>query len=70
MLDQGHYDTKLTASDRERLFTWMDTYAQRSGVFGPGQEQRLEELRRASAPLLIERRPAETTAVSVPGRLH
>jgi hypothetical protein len=62
LLDQGHYDVKLTASDRERLFTWMDTYAQRAGAFDAAQEARLEELRRASAPLLIERRPAETAA--------
>jgi hypothetical protein len=63
LLEQGHYDTKLTASDRERLFTWMDTYAQKSGAFDPGQEQRLEELRRASAGLLIERPSSKPGAV-------
>ena len=50
-----HYDITLTAEDRERLATWMDTYAQRLGHFSDEQEQELVELRRACAGLLIER---------------
>ena len=29
----GHYDVSLDAESRERLLTWMDTYAQRLGSF-------------------------------------
>ena len=53
----GHYGVRLTDDDRERLFTWMDTYAQRLGHFDATQERELLELRRASSALL-ESRPA------------
>ena len=52
LLESGHYDVKLAAGDRDRLITWMDTYAQRSGSFGPKQEERLRELRRRMEPML------------------
>jgi hypothetical protein len=42
----------------------MDTYAQKTGVFDAAQEQRLEELRRANAGLLIERVPAKQAALN------
>jgi hypothetical protein len=54
---EGHYGVKLGAESLERLIVWMDTYAQRSGVFDAGQEKVLEELRQASASLLLERGP-------------
>lgn len=41
----GHRDVKLTAADRERLATWMDTYAQRVGHFDAHQEQQLRQFR-------------------------
>ncbi|KKK57142.1 hypothetical protein LCGC14_3057470, partial [marine sediment metagenome] len=52
LLDDGHYEVDLTADDRRRLATWMDTYGQRLGSFGEDQEQRLRELRRRMASLL------------------
>jgi len=60
----GHYDVKLTTDDRERLLTWMDTYAQKSGSFSAEQEASLEELRRACASLLDERLLKQTAAAS------
>jgi hypothetical protein len=48
----GHHDVGLSDDDRERLITWMDTYAQRLGSFGPEQEERLRELREKYAYLL------------------
>jgi hypothetical protein len=57
---EKHYAVQLDAEDRERLLTWLDTYAQRQGHFSDDQERELAELRRASAGLLTERpvRPA------------
>jgi hypothetical protein len=52
---EGHHDLRLDSDDLERLATWMDTYAQRAGSFGPDQEARLEDLRRRSVDLLVER---------------
>jgi len=59
----GHYDVNLDADARERLLTWLDTYAQRLGHFSDGQERELIELRRACASLLIERHNKETAAL-------
>jgi hypothetical protein len=42
---KGHYDVALTPEDRNRLFIWMDTYAQKLGAFSPEQEAELERLR-------------------------
>jgi len=53
-LEAGHYDGKLTADDRRRLTTWMDTYGQRLGSFDEKQEQRLRQLRRRMAPMLAD----------------
>ena len=61
----GHYDVQLSAEERERLLTWMDTYAQRVGHFSDEQERDLIELRRASASLLQER-PVRTAAARQP----
>ena len=52
---KGHHGVKLDAESLERLITWMDTYAQRSGSFSADQERRLEALRRRHAEMLIER---------------
>jgi hypothetical protein len=58
----SHYDVKLTADDRERLITWMDTYAQKTGSFSPEQENELERLRRRCAELLEERGSKQASA--------
>ncbi len=42
---KGHYAVALTSEDRNRLYTWMDTYAQKLGAFSPEQEADLENLR-------------------------
>ncbi len=62
---QGHYDVQLDADGRERLLTWLDTYAQRLGSFDAEQEQELIELRRACARMLAER-PVKQTAALTP----
>jgi cytochrome c553 len=54
ILEKGHFDTQLSSGDRERLVTWMDTYAQRLGSFDPGQEQRLHQLKRNMDALLAK----------------
>ncbi len=59
---KGHYDVRLSARDRERLFTWMDTYAQRVGHFSDQQEQELIELRRSCSALLEPRTESQTAA--------
>ena len=60
---EGHSNVQLDAEDRERLLTWMDTYAQRLGHFSDEQERELLELRRACAYLLIERPRDQTAAL-------
>jgi hypothetical protein len=60
----GHYHAHLDADARERLLTWLDTYAQRRGHFSDEQEQELTALRRACASLLIERQGKQTAAVN------
>lgn len=59
----GHYDVSLDAESRERLLTWMDTYAQRLGHFSDEQERALIDLRRSCAGILIERPPKATVAL-------
>ena len=54
LLDAGHYDAKLSAEDRDRLTTWMDTYGQRLGSFDKQQEARLRQLRHSMAAMLLE----------------
>ena len=60
---QGHHDVQLEADSRERLLTWMDTYAQRLGSFSDEQERELVELRRASAGWLLERPPRQAAVL-------
>jgi len=60
---EGHYEVRLDAEARERLLTWLDTYAQRAGHFSEAQEGELLELRRASSSLLIERPHSQTAAL-------
>lgn len=50
-----HHGVRLSKADRERLITWMDTYAQWQGSFGEAQEQRLLALRERWAELLASR---------------
>jgi hypothetical protein len=52
---EGHHGIELDQDSRERLITWMDTYAQRAGSFSPEQEDDLRRLRRLWNELLIER---------------
>jgi hypothetical protein len=54
LVTEGHYDVQLSAGEQDRLITWMDTYAQRSGSFDKQQEQQLRELRRKMAALLAK----------------
>lgn len=51
----GHYEVLLDPDSRERLVTWMDTYAQRLGSFSEQQEKQLLELRQLCAGLLAPR---------------
>ena len=53
-LRAGHQNVKLEQDDWERLFTWLDTYAQRLGSFSPDQEQHLTELKTKWKDLLDE----------------
>jgi len=50
----GHKEVKLDAESRNRLATWMDTYAQRVGHFSEEQEKQLAELRANLRGLLQE----------------
>jgi len=52
LLDQGHYGVDLDRDDRNRLITWMDTYAQRAGTYSPEQHRELIELRARLGELL------------------
>ena len=52
LLRKGHYEVELSPGDWDRLFTWMDTYAQRYGSFGADQEERLRDLRQRMAGIL------------------
>ena len=61
---QGHSEVSLDTGARERLLTWLDTYAQRLGHFSDEQERELIELRRALAGLLIERHDKRTAALT------
>jgi len=55
-----HREVQLHTEARERLLTWLDTYAQRLGHFSDEQEAKLIEFRRKCAELLIEQIPKET----------
>jgi hypothetical protein len=50
----GHEGVRLDADSANRLVTWLDTYAQRSGHFSAEQEAKLATFRRECAPLLTE----------------
>jgi hypothetical protein len=52
LLKEGHYDVKLDRDEWLRLYTWMDTYAQRQGSFSEDQENRLRQLRADLAAIL------------------
>jgi hypothetical protein len=54
LLDGDHYGVRLTADDRARLVTWMDTYGQRQGHFSDQQAEELRQLRRDMAAMLTE----------------
>jgi hypothetical protein len=52
LLDQGHYDVRLTPDEKDRLITWMDTYGQLLGSFSKEQEDRLVQLRQRMASII------------------
>ena len=56
----GHQGVKLDSDSLNRLITWMDTYAHRTGSYSSQQEQDLRDLRKRVAPLLNE--PAKTSS--------
>ncbi|MBI5694085.1 MAG: discoidin domain-containing protein [Verrucomicrobia bacterium] len=60
-----HYDVTLDAEARERLLTWLDTYAQRQGHFSDQQEEELRQLRRAATAWLAERPAPRNQSLSV-----
>jgi hypothetical protein len=53
----GHQKLTLTAEERDRLATWMDTYAQRVGHYSDEQETQLKTFRTAMRDLLDEPSP-------------
>jgi hypothetical protein len=64
----GHYGVALDSGSRERLLTWIDTYAQRLGHFSDQQEQELIELRRAWAHLMVGLLPQSRSATPIPAK--
>jgi len=50
----GHEGVKLDGDGLNRVVTWMDTYAQRTGHFSDEQETQLAAFRRECAALLQE----------------
>ena len=45
LLNEGHHEVRLDADARDRLLTWMDTYAHRIGHFSDEQAEELRRLR-------------------------
>ena len=54
LLAKRHYNVELAPDDRQRLITWMDTYAQRLGSFSEDQEEQLRRLRDQMASILAD----------------
>ena len=52
LMEGGHYDVVLGPDEKDRLITWMDTYAQRLGSFSKKQEDQLVRLRQRMAGIL------------------
>jgi hypothetical protein len=50
LLDEGHYDAKLTPDDWDRLVTWIDANALFYGTFNPGDQQRQLRGERIAGP--------------------
>ncbi|MEE8450908.1 MAG: discoidin domain-containing protein [Thermoguttaceae bacterium] len=51
---EGHAGIQLDTDARQRLITWMDTYAHRQGSFSPEQEEQLRKFRVEMAEMLLE----------------
>jgi hypothetical protein len=49
--DKGHEGVVLDAESRDRLATWMDTYAQQRGSFSEAQEMELRQIRKTWSDL-------------------
>jgi cytochrome c553 len=56
LTEKPHHDVNLSADDRDRLATWLDTYAQWQGHYSAEQETQLREMKR-TVSLLLEGRP-------------
>ena len=54
LLEEGHYDVRLSGEEMDRLITWMDTYGQLRGSFSKEQEGQLVRLRRQMASIMAE----------------
>ena len=52
--DKDHYGARLDPDELDRLVTWMDTYANRTGSFSGEQEEQLRQFRQSVAHLLEE----------------
>lgn len=52
---QGHQGIQLDAESRQRLLTWLDTYAQRQGSFSDQQERELVQWRARWGGMLDQR---------------
>jgi hypothetical protein len=61
---EEHRKVLLDPESRERLLTWIDTYAQRQGHFSQRQEEELIEFRRNVSDLLAPR-PAQPRTTQV-----
>ena len=53
-INSGHGKVELSADDKARLLTWMDTYAQYLGSYDLAQENRLRTLRTRWDDMLIQ----------------
>jgi Hydrazine synthase alpha subunit middle domain/F5/8 type C domain len=62
----GHHGLTLDAPALARFAVWMDTYAQRNGVFSAEQERELQRLRREWADLLAEPSSEQASAGRLP----
>jgi len=56
---EGHEGVRLDADSFERLVTWMDLYAQRTGSFSEEQEEELRRFRQEFSHLLVSDGPAD-----------
>jgi hypothetical protein len=56
---EGHEGVRLDPDSFDRLVTWMDLYAQRTGSFSEEQEEELRRFRQEFSHLLVSGGPAD-----------